>query len=78
MTRHAREDAPALGRLADAERDSLVRGHAGDVATVERDRGPADTGRTPEIVFERRGLAGAVGADERDDLALVDRERQSP
>jgi len=29
-------------------------------------------GMTPLITFEQRGFAGAVGADERDDLAGVD------
>ena len=34
--------------------------------------GPRTAGRSPEIVFRVVRLAGAVGADQGDDLALVD------
>ena len=72
-TRHAREDAPALGRLRDAQLRDLVRRHLRDVAAVEGDRAFARA-RIAEDRHHQRGLAGAVGADQRDDLAFVDVE----
>ena len=42
---------------------------------IDARRRPA---RRPEIALQGRGLAGAVRADERDDLALVDRRRLMP
>ena len=70
---HAREDPPALGRLRDAQPRDLVRRHVGDVAAVEQDLARAGA-RPAEDRHHQRRLAGAVGADQRDDLAGVDVE----
>ena len=68
-----REDAAPLGRHRDAARDERVRGHAGDVLAVEHRRGPLCGVEQAGDRAQRRRLAGAVGADQRDDLAGVDR-----
>ena len=49
----------------------LHRVGVGDVAAVEEDR-PADRVDQPADRLEQRRLAGAVGAEQRDDLALAD------
>src|SRR3954453_18667286 len=74
--RHPREDAPPLGRLGDPDLGDRVARQALDVAAVEDDPpGPRrDDARDGP---QRRRLAGAVGADQRDDLALVDLERDA-
>ena len=70
----AREDAPAFGDLDDALGHDLVRLGLAEVLAVEPDLAvpwpdePADR-------VERRALARAVAADQRDDLALHDVER---
>ena len=75
--RHAREDAPALGRLGDAD---LARPRGRSVSWISR---PSKTDRAllrrqdPGDRAQRRRLAGAVGADQRDDLARVDLERDA-
>src|SRR4051794_14174523 len=73
---HAREDAPSLRRLGDPDLGDLVAGETLDLGAVEEDAaGPRrhDARDRPQ----RRRLARAVGADERDDLALVDLERDA-
>ena len=68
-----REHALAAGHLDDAERGDLVGRGVGDVAAVEDDGaaiGRDDAGDR----LQERGLAGAVGAEQGDDLALVDLE----
>jgi hypothetical protein len=53
--------------MAQAARDDLVRRTAHDALALEVD-GPAAGRIRPEIVFSSVGLAGAVGADQGDDL----------
>ena len=71
--RHAREDAAPLRRLRDPHARDLVRRHAGDVAPVIDDRAVARLRIAADRHHQRR-LAGAVGADQRDDLAVEDIE----
>ena len=69
--RHARKNAAAFRRLRDAELGDLVRRQAGDVAAGEADTAFAGA-RVAEHRHHQRRFAGAVGADQRDDLAFVD------
>ena len=69
--RHAREDAAALRRLRDAQPRDLVGRQARDVVPVEHDRALARA-RIAEDRHHQGRLAGAVGADQRDDLAVGD------
>ena len=73
---HPREEPPPLGRLRDPELHDLVRGPIRDLLALEADRSPP---RAVEAVdrAERRRLAGAVRADQRDDLALPDVDRDA-
>jgi hypothetical protein len=71
--RHAREDAPSLRRLRDAEPGDLVGGHLCDVRAIENDSAFARA-RAAEDGHHQRGLARAVRADQRDDFARVDIE----
>ncbi len=68
-----REDSPTTGNLRDAELRGGVRIGGGDVVAVEQDR-TVRRGRQPGDGAQHRGLARAVGAKERHDLALVDVE----
>ena len=70
MVRRAKTRRPS-GHLHDAERHDVVGGHAREVPAVEDDL-PAARPQQPADGVQRGRLAGAVGADERDDLALVD------
>ncbi len=70
------EDAPALGHLDDPDRDDVVGGHGGQVAAVEDDLSAARPQQSAHRVQHRR-LARAVGADERDDLAVIDGQRDA-
>ena len=67
--RQAREDPPALGRVADAQLDELVRGDGCEMSAPRSSTVPCAGWQQPADRLERRRLAGAVGADERDDLA---------
>src|SRR6185295_15984968 len=70
----AGEDLPPLGDLADAEVAGDMRLAAGNVLPLELDfpgAGLLDAGDGAD----ERGLAGAVGADDGDDLALRHLER---
>src|SRR5262245_124352 len=67
--------APALGNERNAEPDPLVGCQADDVAAIKYDGSGARRER-PGDRAQRGGLAGAVGADQSDDLALVDMKRQ--
>ncbi|KAI3478981.1 hypothetical protein L1887_59004 [Cichorium endivia] len=69
--RQVGEDAPPLGRDGDALAHDLVRGQLGDVLALEAHGAAAGARRAAEG-HEQRGLARAVGADQRDDLAVVD------
>ncbi|MGY4420113.1 hypothetical protein ACVWY2_002538 [Bradyrhizobium sp. JR6.1] len=68
---HARKDPPALGRLRDAQPRDLVGRHAGDVVAVEFDAAGAGA-RPAEDRHHQRRLAGAIGADQGDDLPSID------
>ena len=70
---HPREHPAALGALADAERHDLVRLAAVDPLAAQPDLALARSEEAGDRA-QRRGLAGAVGPDQRDDLALIDRE----
>ena len=74
---HARKDAPPLRRLRDAEPRDLVGRQLGDVAPGEQDAAGAGA-RLAEDRHHQRRLAGAVGADQGDDLALGDVEVDRP
>src|SRR5207244_3555977 len=69
-----RKDLPALGDLADAEIGYAMARQAADLGAPEHD---AAAGRTVHAGngLDQRGLAGAVGADDRRDRPLIDRER---
>src|SRR5436190_2515561 len=71
---HAREAAPALRPLRDAEPDDLLRSRLPQLASLEFDR-PLARRREPGDRAQGRRLAGTVRADQRDDLALVDLDR---
>ncbi len=71
------EDPPVLGDEGHATAQHLVGGRTGDVLAVEAHR-PRGRGQQPGDRGQRRGLARAVGADERDDLALVDPQPEVP
>ena len=74
---HAREDPAALRRLGDAEPHDAIGGQRVDALAVEGD-GAAPRPHGAEDRLERRGLAGAVGADQRDDLAPARRSARRP
>jgi len=68
------EQCEVLEGASDAEAHIIVRGDARHVAPV--DEYPSGTGRQhPRDQVEERRLAGAVRADDRNDLAVVHRER---
>ena len=70
---HLLEHAPALGAERHAQRNHLAGRHADDVLAVKGHLAGARLEQAGDGV-ERGGLARAVGADEGDDLALVDLE----
>ncbi len=70
---HARENPAAFRRLGDAQPGDFVRRHVGDVLPVEFDLAGAGAGLAEDRHHQRR-LAGAVGADQGDDLARLDLE----
>src|SRR6185437_178304 len=70
---HAREDAASFGLVRDAAAHDEMRRQSGDVAALEDDAAGAGA-RLAADRHEQRRLAGAVGADEADDLTLIDRE----
>src|SRR5919107_4670506 len=67
------EQLDVLEGAGDAERCDAVRGHVGDVGAVEYQLA---AGRLVDAAHqvEDRGLAGPVGADDGEDLALADVE----
>ena len=73
LDRQVGEDLPALGRLGEAVADALVGRDGGEALAAEGDGAAGDRLDAGEAAQERR-LAGAVGADDGDDLAGVDRE----
>jgi hypothetical protein len=73
---HVGEDLAALGDLADAELADAMALVAGDVLALEADRAARRALHASDCA-DQRGLAGAVGPDDRDDLALGDVERDA-
>ncbi len=72
--RHAREQLGALERARQAQARPTKRRHAGDVAAVEQH--PAVVGAQEAVeAVEEGGLAGAVRADETDELTGADLDR---
>ena len=72
--RHLAEHVVHLRHVADAAVHDAVGRPAGDVLAVEHDVATAD-GEQAEHGLHRGGLAGAVGADDDDDLALAHGDR---
>ena len=68
---------PALGDLADAEIADAVARPAGDVGAAEADAAARRSQHAGDGA-DQRGLAGAVGADDGDDRALLDLKRSMP
>jgi hypothetical protein len=74
--REVGEHAPLLGNPRDPAPGDLVGAERGHVVAAQAHAalpGPRD----PHDRAERRGLAGAVAADEGDHLALADRQRHA-
>ena len=69
--RQRSEHALAARHLADAQRGDLVGRRVGDVAAVEHDRTAVRLDHTADRL-QQRALAGAVGAEQGDDLAFFD------
>ena len=77
LDREAREDLAALRHVADAGADALVRRRVRDVLAVEARCVPVLVGTRPIRRLEQRGLAHAVAAEQRGDLAgLAPRRRR--
>src|SRR5215204_1708645 len=74
---HGLERLRDLEGAADAAPEFLARRSAGDVLAVEDD-GAAVGPALPVDEVERGRLAGAVGTDERQELARRERERHVP
>jgi len=71
---HAPEQGDVLEGARDAELGEPARGQVGDVASLERDAAAVRMVEAADHVEDGR-LAGAVGADDRQDLALLGLER---
>ena len=71
---HAREDAPALGHLRDAAPDDLVGRRAPVMSSPSSRTAPEPRAGIAANGHQQRRFAGAVGADQGDDLALGDLE----
>ena len=67
------KDAAPFGDVADAERGDAVGRPAGGGVAEDAHRAAARRGQ-PDQAAQGRGLAGAVAAEQRDDLALADFE----
>jgi hypothetical protein len=76
VDRKFREHAAVLGRIADAAPRALVRRQPGQVLVVEGDLARAEWQEAHDA-FDRRGLAGAVAADQAHHLLLADAERHA-
>ena len=70
----AGEHPAAFRHRGDAHLHALVRGHVVDGLAVEEDAAPSGDEQRRQIVLSMRALAGPVGADAGEDLALVDLE----
>ena len=71
---HPAEHLTPLGHERDAATDQVLGFDRGDVLILERDDA-APRGQQSRDGLHERGLAGAVGADDRDDFALGDMDR---
>src|SRR6185437_1322764 len=76
LDREAGEDSPPLRYLHDAERGDEVRGHLVQRLAFEADLAAPRMQEAADRA-QRRRLAGAVGADQGDDLLLLDGERDA-
>ena len=76
VTRQGRKHLPAFGDLADAEIADAVARPAGDVGAAKHDAAARRRLHAGDGA-DQRGLAGAIGADDGDDLALRDLERHA-
>src|ERR1019366_3972145 len=74
--RQGRENLAAFGDLTDAETADLMPRPAGDIQAAEIDVAACRLVH-PGDGADERGLAGAVGADNGDDGALLDLERDA-
>ena len=74
LARREREVGRVVLRHAGDEARRVSRRDPGQVAAVDADR-PAPRGEDPRGGTEQRGLPGAVRADQRDDLAGLDGQR---
>jgi hypothetical protein len=73
--RHVRKDASSFRTMGDAELQNAARGGASDILALE-DK-PARSGRDkPGDRLQRCRFAGAVGADQRDEFASMNFQRQ--
>src|SRR5262249_56979754 len=77
LDRHRREEAAAFGNERDSAAAELVRRDPREVVSVELHAAATDRQEAGDGVDER-GLAGAVGSDDGDQLAPSDRERHVP
>ena len=75
--RHRREEAPAFGNDRDAGGAEAMRRQPRDVRAVEADAPGAGALDAAERVDQRR-LAGAVRADDREQLAGLQPQRDAP
>src|SRR5262249_14864806 len=66
---HVGEQAPPLGAVGDAELENTPRARPGDVLAKEGDAACRRREQAGDCL-QGRGLAGTVGADQRDELAL--------
>ena len=76
LHRHLRPDLALLGAVRDAESDNHIGIGAVDRLVPECDR-PRTRRKDAGDRAQHRRLAGAVGTDQRNELALVDRERHA-
>ena len=76
QNRQSREDLAALGDLPDAEVADMVRFATGDVGALEADASGARRFNAGDCA-DQRGLAGAVGADDRHNMAFWDFDRDA-
>ena len=72
---HLREDPASLRHVTDPELDGLVCREARDVDAVEPERALGRVVQSRDHP-ERGRLAGAVRAEQGDDLTLIDRDRE--
>src|SRR5262249_48924675 len=77
LDRQPWEEAPTLRDVHDPRRDDLLGTGAGQIGAGEPDRAAPRPRQLRNRVEERR-LARAVGPDQRDDLALLDLQRNLP